>query len=48
MISIGGIIAADIYGTVLCNCRLSGMPDLTITFSNPRLLEDSSFHPCVR
>ena len=24
------------------------MPDLTLTFVNPRLLDDLSFHPCVR
>lgn len=24
------------------------MPDLTLTFVNPRLLDDVSFHPCVR
>ena len=28
--------------------KLSGMPDLTLTFINPRLLDDVSFHPCVR
>lgn len=24
------------------------MPDLTMTLVNPRLLDDVSFHPCVR
>jgi len=24
------------------------MPDLTFTLANPRLLDDVSFHPCVR
>lgn len=24
------------------------MPDLTLTFVNPRLFDDVSFHPCVR
>jgi AP-3 complex subunit mu len=28
--------------------KLSGMPDLTLSFVNPRLLDDISFHPCVR
>ena len=28
--------------------KLSGIPDLTLTFVNPRLLDDVSFHPCVR
>ena len=29
-------------------CKLSGMPDLSLCFVNSRLLEDPSFHPCVR
>ena len=29
-------------------CKLSGMPDLSLSFVNSRLLEDPSFHPCVR
>ena len=28
--------------------KLSGMPDLTLSFINPRLLDDVSFHPCVQ
>ena len=28
--------------------RLSGTPDLTLSFVNPRLMDDVSFHPCVR
>ena len=24
------------------------MPDLTLCFSNPKILDDVSFHPCVR
>lgn len=31
-----------------CCIKLSGMPDLTLTFVNPRLFDDVSFHPCVR
>ena len=31
-----------------CLIKLSGMPDLTLSFVNPRLLDDVSFHPCVR
>ncbi|RKP10998.1 Mu homology domain-containing protein [Thamnocephalis sphaerospora] len=44
----GGVVAAEIYGTVVCNCKLSGMPDLSVNFSNPNILDDCSFHPCVR
>lgn len=31
-----------------CCIKLSGMPDLTLSFMNPRLFDDVSFHPCVR
>jgi AP-3 complex subunit mu len=27
---------------------MSGTPDLTLLFGNPALIEDCSFHPCVR
>jgi len=44
----GQIISSEIQGEIQCNCRLSGMPDLTLIFSNPRILDDVSLHPCVR
>ena len=31
-----------------CLVKLTGMPDLTLSFVNSRLLDDVSFHPCVR
>lgn len=31
-----------------CCMKLSGMPDLTLNFMNPRVFDDVSFHPCVR
>ena len=36
------------YFQIDCCIKLSGMPDLTLTFMNPRLFDDVSFHPCVR
>ncbi|OZJ05332.1 hypothetical protein BZG36_01595 [Bifiguratus adelaidae] len=44
----GSIISAEAHGTLNVNCRLSGMPDLSMTFINPRVIDDVSFHPCVR
>ncbi|KAJ3031696.1 UNVERIFIED_CONTAM: AP-3 complex subunit mu-2 [Siphonaria sp. JEL0065] len=46
----GAIITGNIGGEIRCSSRLSGMPDLTLNFQNPRLFEDTmtSFHPCVR
>lgn len=44
----GTTLYAEIKGNIQCNCQLSGMPDLTMTFMNYRVMEDTSFHPCVR
>jgi AP-3 complex subunit mu len=27
---------------------MSGTPDLTLIFTTPGVIEDASFHPCVR
>ena len=44
----GAVVTAAVYGEVQCNCRLSGMPDLTLSFTRPSLLDDVSLHRCVR
>jgi len=44
----GSTVFAEIQGYIDCLIKLSGMPDLTLSFVNPRLLDDVSFHPCVR
>lgn len=44
----GSTIFAEISGEIQCLIKLSGMPDLSLTFVNPRILDDVSFHPCVR
>ncbi|CAO3614110.1 unnamed protein product [Cunninghamella blakesleeana] len=44
----GTIVSCEAHGTVVANSKLSGMPDLTLSFTNPRLIDDESFHPCVR
>ena len=44
----GSTVFAEIQGHIDCSVKLSGMPDLTMTFVNPRLFDDLSFHPCVR
>lgn len=38
----------EIYGEVQVNSHLSGLPDLTLSFANPSVLDDVRFHPCVR
>eukprot|EP00051_Salpingoeca_urceolata_P009566 m.115944 g.115944 ORF g.115944 m.115944 type:complete len:415 (+) comp16361_c0_seq1:491-1735(+) len=44
----GTTVAAEIQGVIKCKCRLSGMPDLSLIFTNPRLMDEVSLHPCVR
>lgn len=44
----GSVVMSEIQGRIECNSRLSGMPDLTLSFMNARLLDDVSFHPCIR
>ncbi|TRY63168.1 hypothetical protein TCAL_10820 [Tigriopus californicus] len=44
----GGMVSAEIHGYIDCVVKLTGMPDLTMSFMNPRMFDDTSFHPCVR
>ncbi|XAR52720.1 hypothetical protein NMG60_11020930 [Bertholletia excelsa] len=44
----GALVKCEIYGEVQVNARLSGLPDLTMSFANPSILNDVRFHPCVR
>lgn len=42
------LVSCEVTGEVLVNCKLSGVPDMTLSFSNPSILDDCSFHHCVR
>ncbi|XP_038894968.1 AP-3 complex subunit mu isoform X1 [Benincasa hispida] len=44
----GHLVKCEIYGEVQVNSHLSGLPDLTLSFTNPSILDDVRFHPCVR
>ena len=44
----GFVVSSDVFGYILANSRLSGVPDLSLTFSDPSVIDDCSFHPCVR
>lgn len=44
----GLVVNSEVHGEIQSNCRLSGMPDLTLCFNNPHIMDDASFHPCVR
>jgi len=38
----------EVSGEIVVMCRLSGMPDCQLNFNNPQVIDDVSFHPCVR
>jgi AP-3 complex subunit mu len=44
----GLVVSSEVSGEIQSVCKLSGMPDLTLSFTNPHILDDVSFHPCVR
>lgn len=44
----GQVISSEVTGTIVANSRLSGIPDLCLSFTDPELINDCSFHPCVR
>eukprot|EP00850_Spirogloea_muscicola_P011049 SM000067S20326 [mRNA] locus=s67:344637:347406:- [translate_table: standard] len=44
----GALLRCEAVGEVRCTSRLSGVPEVTLAFTQPRLLDDVAFHPCVR
>jgi AP-3 complex subunit mu len=44
----GNVVSVDVSGSIQCQSHLSGIPDLLLTFKDPKLIDDCSFHPCVR
>ena len=44
----GNMVSWEVGGVIKCNSRLSGVPDLTLVFADPTVIDDCSFHPCVR
>lgn len=45
----GAPLACTIRGAILCNSRLSGVPDLVLRLRNAeRVVDDAWLHPCVR
>lgn len=44
----GVVVRNDVRGRINCNCRLSGMPDLSLHLNDTSVIEDVSLHPCVR
>lgn len=44
----GVLVKCEVYGEVQVNSHITGLPDLTLSFANPSILDDVRFHPCVR
>jgi len=45
---VGNVISFDVAGSIQIQSKLSGIPDLLLTFKDPTIIDDCSFHPCVR
>jgi len=46
--AVGNVISFDVAGCIQIQSKLSGIPDLLLTFKDPTIIDDCSFHPCVR
>ncbi|KAL3796445.1 hypothetical protein HJC23_004242 [Cyclotella cryptica] len=44
----GSVVSSDVSGSIQAQSNLSGVPDLILTFNDVSLIDDCSFHPCVR
>ncbi|KAH7827077.1 Adaptor protein complex 3 (AP-3), mu subunitB [Monocercomonoides exilis] len=44
----GHIATSYVSGELKATSKVSGMPDLAVSFNNPHVLEEVSLHPCVR
>ncbi|KAF7331763.1 MHD domain-containing protein [Mycena kentingensis (nom. inval.)] len=44
----GTTLNSSVWGKIETNSKLSGTPDCLLTFTNPHVLTDMAFHPCVR
>ncbi|MED6137785.1 AP-3 complex subunit mu [Stylosanthes scabra] len=44
----GALMKCEVYGEVQVNSHITGLPDLTLSFTNPSILDQVRFHPCVR
>ncbi|KAF8076018.1 Mu homology domain-containing protein [Lyophyllum atratum] len=44
----GTTLSSTVRGKIETNSKLSGTPDCQLSFTNPQVLTDCAFHPCVR
>ncbi|KDR83498.1 hypothetical protein GALMADRAFT_261870 [Galerina marginata CBS 339.88] len=41
-------LTSNVFGKIETNAKVSGTPDCLLSFTNPQVLADCAFHPCVR
>lgn len=46
--TIGNVVSFELAGFIQVLSKLSGIPDLMLTFKDTNIIDDCSFHPCVR
>ncbi|KQK06519.1 AP-3 complex subunit mu isoform X3 [Brachypodium distachyon] len=44
----GVLVKCEACGDIVVNSSLPGVPELTLSFANPTIINDVRFHPCVR
>merc|ERR1712023_103354 len=44
----GSMLSGGIRGEILVNSKLSGMPDVLVSLRNPSVVQNCSFHSCIR
>ncbi|KAJ7667599.1 Mu homology domain-containing protein [Mycena polygramma] len=44
----GTTLTSSVWGKIETNAKLSGTPDCLLSFTNPHVITDCAFHPCVR
>ncbi|XBJ17762.1 hypothetical protein VPH35_009094 [Triticum aestivum] len=44
----GVLVKCEACGEIEVNSSLPGLPELTLSFANPTIINDVRFHPCVR
>ncbi|CAN1219383.1 AP-3 complex subunit mu [Linum perenne] len=44
----GVLVKCEVFGEVQVNSHITGVPDLSLSFINPSILDDVRFHPSVR
>ncbi|KAI0069170.1 clathrin adaptor mu subunit [Artomyces pyxidatus] len=44
----GVVVTSSVLGKIEANSKLSGTPDLLLTFTNAKVISEPSFHPCIR